>query len=287
MTSWLLGLSLWLIMPWMGLNGYTSRYVATDGGRLHYFTAPGEGRLPPVLLLHGIGSQASDLYPVMQRLRPYVRKVIAVDMPGHGISEVAVEKLPLPLTEASFYQGLDRILAHEEPVLLFGNSFGGWQALRYALCQPQELAGLVLVSPAGAPLDQPEYHRLQQIFAEDSTRHPEALIPLLFNQPPPWQGIAATFIQARFSAPGVQALIARFTPEAHLDADPLRGLTVPALLIWGKQDRIFPVELPFFKQNLPARTKVIEPPDFTHSPYIEAGMEKELAEMMLTWVRGR
>jgi pimeloyl-ACP methyl ester carboxylesterase len=283
LSAWLLWLASNLSGLMLALTGYTQGYVPTDYGRIHYFEAQGQGRLPPVVLLHGIGSQASDLFLIAEGLRPHVRKIITVDLPGHGQSEVAVEALPLEAFQTSVYQGLDQILAHEEPAILFGNSLGGWQAIRYAQYHPAELASLILVSPAGAQLQEPEYLRLQQIFGHDSTQKPEVLLPLLFNQPPPMADTVATFLQGRFSTPGIQGLLKRLDRESCLKPEQLQKLKLPVLLIWGKQDRVFPEELAFFKQALPPHARIIEPEHFTHSPYIEPGMDHELVQLMRDW----
>lgn len=280
-VMWVAQLTMWLA----GMSGYSEHYVPTDLGPLHYLSVPGQGDLPPVVMLHGIGSQAGDLYPVAEQLRPYVRKIISLDLPGHGFSAAPSEQLTLEQMQASVYQALDQLLAHEEPVILFGNSLGGWQALRYALAKPEELASLILVSPAGAQLNTDEYRRLQQIFVSDSTQHPEVLIPLLFNEPPFWQGVGAWVLQNRFSAPGVQFLLTRLDPSSAFEPAQLQALKPPTLLIWGQQDRIFPTEVDYFKRHLPAQTQILEPAHFTHSPYLEGGMERELGQMMLQWLK--
>ncbi len=285
LSNWLTTIAMQLMLILMSLSGYNSHYVETDQGRLHYFETQGSGSLPPVVLLHGIGSQASDLYFIAQQLRPSVRKVIALDLPGHGLSEVPVSQLGIELFQNSIYQGLDQLLADEDPVVLMGNSLGGWQAMRYALHNPTELAGLILVSPAGAPLSDAEYLRLRQIFGVDSTAHPETLIPLLFNQPPPLPETFAQVLKGRFGSANVQALLGYLNRDQCLTAKEVAQLSPPVMLIWGEQDRIFPEELPFFKQNLPQGAEILTPSHFTHSPYLEAGMETELVEMMLNWTR--
>lgn len=278
---WVAQLTMWLA----GMSGYTEHYVPTDLGSLHYISVAGQGALPPVVMLHGIGSQAGDLYPVAEQLRPHVRKIISLDLPGHGFSAAPSEQLSLEALQASIYQALDQLLAAEEPVILFGNSLGGWQALRYALARPEELSSLILVSPAGAQLKPEEYQRLQQIFVKDTTQKPEVLIPLLFNEPPFWQGMGAWVLQNRFSAPGVQFLLTRLDPSSAFAPAQLQGLQPPTLLIWGQQDRIFPTEVAYFKQYLPPQTQVIEPAHFTHSPYLEAGMERELGQLIIAWLK--
>jgi pimeloyl-ACP methyl ester carboxylesterase len=267
----------------MQSDGYNSHFVETTHGRIHYLESSGQGPLPPMVLLHGIGCQSSDLYPVFQHLRAVSRKVILVDLPAHGKSEIPVEKLSFAEIQADFYQGMDRILASEEPVILFGNSLGGWESVLYADHNPAELAGLILVSPAGAQATEQDYTRLRQIFAHDSVAEPYSLLPLLFNKKLKNPSSVAMMIQARFSEPRVQSLMSRLSPEHTLEPQQLAKLKMPTLLIWGQQDRIFPNMLPFFKAHLPPQTEILEPPLFTHSPYLEGTMDRELHLMMTQW----
>lgn len=278
---WLwLHLSVWLL----GASGYQSHHIATPDGSLHYLEAPGQGELPPILLLHGLGSQASDLYPLMLVLRPLTRKVLAVDLPAHGLTQLPVDKLELTQLQHNLYAGLDQILATEPPVILFGNSLGGLMAMYYALQRPDNLAGLSLVSPAGAQLSPAAYVELEHIFLHEAQQEPSRLVARLFNAPPPFSEPLAEFLQARFRQAQVQALMQQLKPELSLQPVHLQGLHLPVLLIWGQSDRIFSEGLDFYKRYLPSQSQIVEPVHFTHSPYLESQMETELGRLILDWM---
>lgn len=283
LNSFLIWLILGLSLTGVHSAGYKSQYIDTDLGKLHYLSAQGQGQLPPVLLLHGIGSQAADLYPVFERLRPHHRKIIVVDMPAHGHTQLAIKGHSLSEIQRSFYQGLDKLLAHEEPVLLFGNSLGGWQALQYARHNPQELSGLLLVSPAGAQMSETQYQELLHLFQHDSTNNPMEIVRRLFNELPPRPELTARMIQARFSTPQLQAFMQLISRDSMLQPRHLQTLKMPVLLVWGQKDRFFPGQLPFFQANLPAGSEIVQPPDFTHSPYLEGQMDQQLVKLMLNW----
>lgn len=266
-----------------GIDGYSSHFVQTAQGRVHYIEAQGQGDLPPFLLFHGLGCQSRDLYPVMRHLRKYTRKLISVDLPAHGQTDIPIDTLSVAQIQSSFYEGLDQILSKEAPVLLFGNSLGGWQALNYADYHPQELSGLIVVSPAGAAMQPEQHERLLKIFGHDSIQEPHKVIPLLFNKTPAQSDLVADIIKAQFSYAPTQSLLRKLGPENTLIPEKLNAIKLPTLLIWGQQDRIFPGMVDFFKQNLPAHTQILEPTHFTHSPYVEDSMDQELTEMMVTW----
>lgn len=264
-------------------DGYTSHFVETAHGKVHYLESAGQGPLPPIVLFHGLGCQGTDLYPVFRHLRAVSSKVILVDLPAHGQTEIPVETLSLAETQRSFFQGMDQILAQEAPVILFGNSLGGWQSLLYAQHNPAELAGLVVVSPAGAEGTEAQYTRLRQVFTHDTIEEPYTVLPLLFNKDLSVPGLVAMMIQGRFSLPRVRTLMSQLSPEMVVPPELLHNLKPPTLFIWGQSDRIFPDMLPYFKAHLPPQAEVHEPPHFTHSPYIEGEMDRELFDLMLTW----
>lgn len=286
MHSTLFGFLLYFSTLLVGFQGFQSHEVSTRYGDLHYFEAQGQGDLPPIVMLHGLGSQAADLSILFPHLLPHTRKIIALDLAAHGHSRVPVERLSLDDIEQSFYQGLDHILADEGPVILWGNSLGGWHAILYALHRPQALSHLILVSPAGAQVTAEQAQSLEEVFIQNSAHNPEALLPLLYNTEPAYRDFAVSLLRSRFGHPAVQAYMQRLNPERFLKPEELQALQTPTLLIWGDSDRIFPGQRPFFVQHLPAaQTQVLTPPHFTHSPYIEADMELELTQMMLHWLR--
>lgn len=105
------------------------------------------GHGPTVVLVHGLGSRASDWLPTARRLAKHHR-VVLVDLPGHGESA-----MPAPFSLGNASRGLARALDGEagEPFLLVGHSLGGLVAAAAALEHPARLRGLVLVETALRP----------------------------------------------------------------------------------------------------------------------------------------
>src|SRR5262245_29896375 len=68
-------------------DGVATRLHPTRIGRVHVYDAPGTGTAPPIVLLHGISSAAAPFAPLIARLRGRARRVIALDLPGHGFSD--------------------------------------------------------------------------------------------------------------------------------------------------------------------------------------------------------
>lgn len=112
---------------------------------LSYLSCEGSGEMP-VVLLHGIGSNAHSFEPLMQALASR-HPSMAWNTPGYGESKPLAVKWP----DASHYaNALDRLLAHLKLTrcILVGHSLGCLIAARYAVMLPARVAALVLISPA-------------------------------------------------------------------------------------------------------------------------------------------
>jgi pimeloyl-ACP methyl ester carboxylesterase len=266
-------------------RGVQSRFVETPVARLHLYDAPGTGDKPPVVLLHGIGSSASPFAPILHRLRRQSRRVLAPDAPGHGLSgDPVVPYDPERLLEALAHV-LDREL--DRPALLVGWSLGGATALRYARLRPERVAGLVLASPGGAPLGDPEeLERFLRSFHLETTRDARAFFERLLHAVPWYAPLLAPDLVRMFGRPAVRALLANARPEHFFQPGELAALSMPIHVVWGRSDRVIPPAcLEFFKQNLPSHTAFEEPEGVGHSPHIEdprsfiAAIERMLAQI--------
>ncbi len=66
---------------------FRSRRVRTSVGRMHLLEAEGHGRLPPLVLLHGLSSTGSHYLPLVGHVRPHVRRLVYV---GRAMRRVRV-----------------------------------------------------------------------------------------------------------------------------------------------------------------------------------------------------
>ena len=247
--------------------GWQSRTVPTTTGSVHWIETPGRGALPTTVLLHGFNSSAGYNGPLLQALRPHVRRVIAPDLPGHGFSST-----PPDLDGTRIYEGirdaLDRAL--DAPAVLVGNSMGAALALRYAVDRPAKVRGLALVAPGGAPLSALELAALQRTFTLRSHAEAEAFIDRLLVRRSRLRPIAAASLRRGFARPALRQLLAGLGPSNYLTVDEVRALTMPVLLLWGAEERVLPSSgLAFFREHLPAHARVEVVAGVGHSPQVD------------------
>ncbi len=116
------------------------------GARIHFLDWGGEAR-PGVLLIHGLSNTAWSWAPVARRLRA-VRKVVAMDLRGHGLSDAPADGYDPARYGADVIaaaEGSGLLAGHGDRVVLAGHGFGAIVAAWAAADLGDRCAGLVLV----------------------------------------------------------------------------------------------------------------------------------------------
>lgn len=263
--------------------GGRTRFVRTPVGQVHVIDIAGKGALPPVLLLHGITASAADWYPLIRRIRSHVRAIVAVDMPGHGRSEVPSQGL----TSEAMQRGLLHALHHvgDEPLVTVGSSMGGQAAVRFAVLCPQRVRALFLISPAGGPFDDEGMRKLLGVFDMRDAAAARSFIDLAFMAGHPLRPLMAWSVRERASRRHIRQLLADMKPSDLLHPWEVRELHVPVLLTWGKAEAVLPREhLDFWRAHLPADAIIEQPEHHGHVPFVTHG--DEIAERLLSFLAG-
>ncbi len=136
--------------------------ASDKGERVAFATlaaAPGSEGALPVVYLHGLGSDLTDLLDVA-RLVP--SPAVLIDLPGFGRSERVDRAFPVARA-AAVVDGVLAALGHARAVVC-GCSYGGHVAMRLALDAPERVAALALVSSGGLFADPPVH--LAALFEE-------------------------------------------------------------------------------------------------------------------------
>lgn len=217
----------------------------TPLGPICYFDAGTERDLPPVVLIHPLGTNFTLWEYVAPVLAQHTR-VIGLDLPGCGRS--AKPRHPYNLHLMS--QAVLGLMNHAglSQAVIFGHSFGGRIAADLALHHRARTAGLILMNSSGfqrypapvralgqavfrpnviAPLIQRSIdHVFWRIFSQQNERTERFVRQVVDRRDPRY---AWEF--AHYACPMIKDLMSDVLDRLH-------ELTLPMLVIWGDQDRL-------------------------------------------------
>ena len=120
----------------------TDTFLTIDGLRFHLRDWGGPDAAPPILLVHGLASNARIWDLLAPLLAPNFR-LVAIDQRGHGLSGKPDDGYDLP-TIAGDLAGAIAALGWPRP-LIVGHSWGANVALQLAADHPDLPAGIVLL----------------------------------------------------------------------------------------------------------------------------------------------
>jgi pimeloyl-ACP methyl ester carboxylesterase len=103
--------------------------------------------LPPLLLVHGFGASTDHWRKNVAGLSAEF-EVWAIDLLGFGRSTKADVPYSVALWRDQLHEFITEVIG--QPVVLAGNSIGGYTALCVAAQRPKSVAGLILLNPAGS-----------------------------------------------------------------------------------------------------------------------------------------
>jgi 4,5:9,10-diseco-3-hydroxy-5,9,17-trioxoandrosta-1(10),2-diene-4-oate hydrolase len=225
---------------------------------LHYDEA-GSHQGTPVIMLHGGGPGASGMSNFRHNLPAFAEhfRTLVVDQPGYGKSDKPqVTGNYFTFAADALKSLLDEL--HINQAHLVGNSLGGGTAVRFALQNPERAGRLVLMGPGGlslnvfAPDPTEGVRRLAEFGAPPgpSREKMEAFLrTLVFDQ----RLVTEELIDERYAAASgpdslraMASMGASFFDPATYEQGLLwreaHRLRHRVLLIWGREDRVNPVD---------------------------------------------
>ncbi|MEO7000178.1 MAG: alpha/beta fold hydrolase [Ktedonobacterales bacterium] len=272
--------------------------VMVNGMRLHYLTC-GEGEGEPLLLLHGRGSAAALFAPILPQLAAQ-RRVIALDLPGWGLSDKPPFQGHTAQDALNIWMGgalglLDALGLDRVDVL--GHSMGGFTALGLALDHPDRVHRLLLVDSGGlgrnAQFDVRLYfwlkpERLNRLFGPKFLRYalrrdnPHGMA----TSGPLFDFLYAVMSQTSVIASGGRAFDAWVDiGGVHMNfLDRLKELETPTLLLWGERDIIVRYSDALVATRHMPHARLVAFTGCGHSPFWER--PDDFARVAQVWLNG-
>ena len=259
--------------------GLQEETITTDDGiQWHLLVSESSTSAPPVLLIHGFGADASNWVRFAGNLEEEFYFVVP-DLPGHGDS---TRDLGLDYTMKAQAKRLLTLMdtLQIEQFHVAGNSMGGAITLEMARQAPQRVLSMGLVDSAGLTRQTEEF---KAILASSDSNPLIPRSPEQFHTTLKWAMEDAPYIP-EFFIDIMGAKKAENAPVADkiwqdMDTDPgmslegtgtLTTLNQPALILWGREDRLLGVDnVEAFLEALPrARAVILD--GIGHVPMAEA-----------------
>lgn len=220
--------------------------VIVDGLKTHAATGgrDGGGGEPVVILIHGSGMDRTVWQFQSRNIAFRGRRVLAVDLPGHGRSDGAP-----PETIAAMADWLGRFMdaAEVETATLIGHSMGSLIALDMAARYPDRIDRLVLM---GVAETMPVHPELLEAAAQDRPLAPELIVywglgekARIGGHPQPGLWIhGANETLLKLSRPGILATDLAACDTYTGAATAARKIECPTLFVLGRDDRMTPLK---------------------------------------------
>jgi pimeloyl-ACP methyl ester carboxylesterase len=208
------------------------------GDRILRVRDEGEDKRPPLVCIHGAGSSSVMYMDVVRRVSPR-RRVVAIDLPGHGQSDRWHP--PAEVSIDMYRDAVGTVCANLQiaRAVLVGHSMGTLIALAAAAAWPERVAGLVLVNGGvKVPVAPSLFARLDSDFA----RFGKWFSKLAWSPATPldvverWGAVALTADQ--------EITTADFRAVERFDGNAMASrVRAPSLVLGGADDLLTPPKL--------------------------------------------
>ena len=258
-----------LNIRYLGAGNETAAKVA--------YRTPSAGKKGNVLFIHGLGSSADRWLDIPDALSLLGLHTFALDLPGFGMSDKPED---MDYTIARFVQVVADFMVKKKlgarKTMVVGHSLGGYIAAKLAVEHKNLVNKLVLIDTSGM-LGRPTSLLQQYLDAamNPSKESVRAVFEQLVADPIRIPEILVNGFIYRINQPGAKyAFKSAFENSVYtkIEADSLKQIgesKIPTLIIWGRQDRLIPLEhFKAFQKSI-AGSKGVVVEDAGHAPFAE------------------
>lgn len=267
-----------------------ARFIDSQGVRVHLVDTGPRSDSTPIVLLPGTESGLLAYGPWMGTLAAE-RRVIALDLPGLGLSSGMPDDDYRPEMQARFLAGLLTELGVQRCVLV-GHDLGGEVAWQTAFAFPELASALVLISARGYPSDpwkrslDDRLLRIPPAAWIGRIAQPRAVVRRsLVDRVARADGVSDAWVdryhELALHSGNRRARMLRMAQDPDGgQAERIRTLQLPTLIVWGENDRQIPAQQAYWFQRDIAGSKVEILPEVGHLP-VEENPAGSLAALRL------
>jgi len=255
-------------------GGLEQKSIEVNGMNIQYLDG---GAGDPLVLIHGFGANKDNWTRIGKYLTPYFH-VIAPDLPGFGETDKDPEGKYSIKDQAIFLKQFLNTLGIKS-FHIGGNSMGGNIAGQYAALFQKDLKSILLIAPGGVFSSKPSelFQMIKNsepnpLIAQNREEY-DKLLDFVFVKKPfipsPIKGfLIKEAIKNQDSNKKIFQMIKN--PDLSKPMESLvKNITVPALIIWGDQDRVLHSSGAKILESIMKNSKAIVLDNIGHVPMIE------------------
>ena len=227
--------------------GLEAKTLDWEGKPISFLENSNDGSKETIVMIHGYAANKENWV----RFAAYLTKtyhVVAIDLPGHGES---VKDFNLNYSWWDQVQHLHEILSRMgiNKFHIVGNSMGGGISSLYSVKYPDQLRSLLLIDPAG--IDRYECELIQKFkegenpFIINCRDDFDKLMDFALEKKPyiPWP-IANVMAEKAIENQAINGkILTDILNDRSVDFEyEYQKISVPALIMWGAQDRLLNVK---------------------------------------------
>ena len=245
----------------------SDHYLTIDGWNIHYRTG---GNGPVLLMLHGFTLSSEQWTEFFDEFAPH-HTVIAVDLPGHGKSDLLGEPFHFDKWSDLMLKFLNEL--EIDSLSGIGHSAGAITLMKMAEKAPEKFHSLVLVAGAHRYSETSLELLLDDSFDKASEDLQNYYRGIHFND---MEKIESLFEDIRH----MTRLIYKNPNHAVFSKNELEKLTVPALLVFGDRDIYFTIDIAAELHSLLPNSRLWVVPDKGHTPvWRNFGADEKVADI--------
>ena len=282
-----------LLMQFSGLRYEGRRVDALDRIGIHVMEF---GSGAPILLLHGAGAGGAIWHRQIAALSA-TRRVIVPDIPVFGISDLPTDVPPIRTGVGELVNAiLDAIDVDRADIA--GMSLGGLEAIGAVLYSPDRFNKLALISSAGLGRDLPYIYRLARIpimrrlLAKPTRTMSDAFFDRMeaqMSEPSPERDafmnyqfvVSQRANRGSIILEGIRGFSSWSGQRDIVPDEDLASIQAKTLLIWGSNDRFFPLSHARRAESLIPNARLEVIPNCGHLTAVDAPVQ--LTDAMVGW----
>jgi len=245
-----------------------------DGFDIALLESRDRGERPTLVLVHGFAT-SKEIWLRFSRQLKKDFNIIAIDLPGHGESSKRMDKDYSIPSQVGYLRAILSEMAVDAPHLA-GNSMGGAIVSLYAARYPDSVASITLFNPAGIHTHESELMRLlargeNPLIVENSRDYKQMMDFTMEQKPFLFWPITSVLTEKAIFNRLINEKIFKDMRRDEEEAfeDVLTAIKVPALIVWGRHDRVINVENGRVFDDLISDSRLVILEEVGHAPMLE------------------